>query len=182
MKKTVFSLMVVVALGLAAVAAQAAGVDLHAQLHGLQAFASTPEGAAGLTGLAAIPAMAGMASNYSHSGDVIDYVNTTGGAIAANSVVKMGGTLGVALVDIAAGDTGSVRVRGVFEVPKVAGAVIAQGESLTWDVSAGKFDDNAAVPAAGDVTGAAAFAAESKGNATNTILVCFTGAPGTVTA
>jgi len=44
-------------------------------------------------------------------------------------------------------------------VPKVAAAVFAQGEKLVFDVSAngglGAFDDSAAVPAAGDVTGGA---------------------------
>ena len=122
-----------------------------------------------------------MAANYSHSGKVIDYVNTTGAAIASGSVVKMGGVLGVALVDIAIGATGSIGF-GVFRnIPKVAGAVWAQGESLTWDVSAGKFDDNLATPATGDVQGAAAYAAEAGTNGQTTALICFTGVPGTVT-
>jgi hypothetical protein len=71
-------------------------------------------------------------------------------------------------------------------VPKVSGAVIAQGESLTWDVSAGSgagaFDDNAATPASGDVTGAAAFAFEAAGAGVTSLAVFFTGVPGTVTA
>lgn len=123
-----------------------------------------------------------MARNYVQPGRIIDWVNGTGGTKTSGSVVKMGNVLGVALVDIADGDTGAVQVDGVFTVPKVTAAVIAQGESLTWDVSAGKFDDNAAVPASGDVTGAAAFAAESAGNGVTELAVKFTGAPGTVTA
>ncbi len=123
-----------------------------------------------------------MATNYVQPGEVIDWVNGTGGAKASGDVIKMGGVLGVALVDIADGDTGAVRVVGVFTVPKVTGAVIAQGESLTWDVSAGKFDDNAAVPASGYVTGASAFAAESAPIGVTELNVRFTGAPGTVTA
>ena len=61
------------------------------------------------------------------------------------------------LVDIAATTgTGAVAVEGVFSgVPKVTAAVFAQGEKLIWDVSAGKFDDSAAIPATGDVTGGA---------------------------
>jgi hypothetical protein len=58
--------------------------------------------------------------------------------------------------------------------------VIAQGESLTWDVSVGKFDDNAATPATGDVTGAAAVAFEAAGNGVTELDVLFTGIPGTV--
>lgn len=121
-----------------------------------------------------------MSTNYKQEGDVIQY--TASSDITAGSVIKAGGVLGVALVDIASGSTGSVRVEGVFSVPKVSGAVIAQGESLTWDVSAGAFDDNAATPASGDVTGAAAFAFEAAGNGVTSMLVKFTGAPGTVTA
>jgi predicted RecA/RadA family phage recombinase len=96
-------------------------------------------------------------------------------------VVKIGQILGVALVDIAAGASGSVQIRGVFTVPKVSGAVIAQGESLMWDVSAGAFDDKAAVPATGDVTGPPAVAFESAGNGVTSFDVLFTGVPGTVT-
>lgn len=120
-----------------------------------------------------------MSTNYKQPGKVIDY--TAAADITAGSVVKIKNILGVALTDIANGDTGSVQIDGVFEVPKVSGAVIAQGESLTWDVSAAAFDDNAATPATGDVTGAPAVAFEAKGNATTTLLVKFTGVPGTVT-
>lgn len=121
-----------------------------------------------------------MATNAIQPGNVITY--TAGADITAGSVVKIGNILGVALTDIANGASGSVAVRGVFRVPKVSAAVIAQGESLTWDVSAGKFDDNLATPATGDVTGAAAVAFEAAGNATTTLAVMFTGVPGTVTA
>jgi len=123
-----------------------------------------------------------MSTNQVQAGNVIDWVNGTGSAVAANAVVKMGNILGIALVDIASGATGSVATRGVYTVPKVTAAVIAQGESLTWDVSAGKFDDNAATPASGDVTGAAAVAWESAGNGVTEMDVYLTGVPGTVTA
>lgn len=121
-----------------------------------------------------------MSTNFIQDGDVIQY--TAGGTIAAGAVVKMGGTLGVALVDMVSGDTGSVAIQGVFDLPKVSGAVIAQGESLTWDVSAGAFDDNAATPATGDVTGAAAIAWEAAGNGVTTLAVRLTGTAGTVAA
>lgn len=119
-----------------------------------------------------------MANNYVTDGDVIDY--TAGSNITSGSVVKIGQILGVALVDIANGATGSVAIEGVYTVPKVSGAVIAKGESLTWDVSAGAFDDNAATPATGDVTGAAAVAHEAAGNGVTSLKVKFTGIPGTV--
>lgn len=119
-----------------------------------------------------------MATNYKSSGDVIQV--TAGSAITSGSVVKVGQILGVALTDIANGSTGSVAIRGIFTVPKVSAAVIAQGESLVWDVSAGAFDDNAATPATGDVSGAAAVAAEAAGNTITSMKVMFTGVPGTV--
>lgn len=123
-----------------------------------------------------------MATNFVSEGNTIQWTNGTGSAVTAGSVVKLGNTLGVALVDIASTASGAVALEGVFTVPKVSAAVIAQGESLTWDVSVGKFDDNAATPASGDVTGAAALAWESAAATTTTLKVKFTGAPGTVTA
>lgn len=59
--------------------------------------------------------------------------------------------VGVAREAIANGETGIVAVSGVFEVPKVSGAVIKAGESVCWDASAGAVDDNAATTGAGDV-------------------------------
>lgn len=122
-----------------------------------------------------------MANNAVQDGDVIDWTNGTGSAVSSGDVVKVGQILGVALTDIASAATGSVAIRGVFTVPKVTGAVIAQGESLVWDVSAGKFDDNAATPATGDVSGAPAVAFEAAGNGVTELDVMFTGIPGTVT-
>lgn len=125
-----------------------------------------------------------MSGNYKQEGDVIQH--TAASNIANGQVVKIGNLLGVALVAIPTGATGSVKLTGVFVAPKVSGAVIGKGETLTWDVSAasgaGAFDDNAATPASGDVTGAAAVAWEAAGNGTTTLLVKFTGVPGTLTA
>ena len=121
-----------------------------------------------------------MTTKYIQPGKVIQY--TAGGTIAAGAVVVMGNTLGVALVNMVSGQTGSVAIEGVFTLPKASAAVIAQGESLTWDVSAGNFDDNAATPASGDITGAAALAFAAAAATTTTVQVKLTGAPGTKTA
>jgi predicted RecA/RadA family phage recombinase len=120
-----------------------------------------------------------MTTNAVQPGNVIDY--TAGSTIASGDVVVIGNIIGVALGDIANGSTGSVATRGVFTVPKVSAAVIAQGESLVWDVSAGKFDDNAASPATGDISGAAACAWEAAGNGVTSFDVYLTGVPGTKT-
>lgn len=118
--------------------------------------------------------------NFNSHGMVITI--TAAAAISAGQVVRVGNLLGVAPAAIANGATGELDLCGVFSVPKVSGAVIAQGETLTWDASAAAFDDNAAVPASGDVTGAAAVAFEAAGNGVTSLLVKFTGCPGTLTA
>ena len=120
-----------------------------------------------------------MATTYQQPGDVITWTNG-GSAVSAGDVVVIGNTLGVALVDIAGSASGSVALSGVHQCPKVSGAVIAQGDSLTWDISAGAFDDKAATAAAGDIVGAAAMAFEAAGNGVTTLAVKLTGAPGTV--
>jgi predicted RecA/RadA family phage recombinase len=101
-----------------------------------------------------------MARNYVAPGETIQWTNGTGAAVASGQVVKIGNCLGVALVAIAIGATGSVALEGVFSgVPKVSAAVFAQGEKLLWDVSAntntGAFDDSAASGTTGDVMGGA---------------------------
>lgn len=120
-----------------------------------------------------------MATNFKQEGDVIQY--TAGANITSGQVVAIGNVLGIALVAIANGASGQVALEGVFTVPKVSGAVIAQGESLTWDASAAAFDDNLATPATGDITGAACHAFEAAGNGVTTLAVKFTGVPGTKT-
>lgn len=120
-----------------------------------------------------------MTTKFIQPGKVIDYV--AGANITSGTVVKVGQILGMALADIANGDTGPVQTEGVFEVPKVSAAVWAQGQSLTWDVSAGAFDDNLATPATGDVTGPPAVAFKAGLNGETTAWVKFTGVPGTVT-
>jgi predicted RecA/RadA family phage recombinase len=122
-----------------------------------------------------------MAKNYVNDGTVVTFANT-GAAISSGDVVVVGNLLGVAIVDIAAtSGTGTVQIEGVFDLPKVDAAVIAQGEMVIWDVSAGEFDDDAATPAAGDVSNSA-IAMESLGATTSAnIKVKLNVSPGTVT-
>ncbi len=116
--------------------------------------------------------------NYEQRGDVITF--TAGADVAAGKVVRVGALLGVTAAAVANGATGEACIVGVFNVPKVSGAVIAQGERLVWDASAAAFDDSAATPATGDVSGEAAVAWEAAGNGVTEIAVRFTGVPGTV--
>lgn len=113
-------------------------------------------------------------------GSIRDWTNATGSAVAAGDVVKVGQQLAIACVDIANGATGSVAFEGEFTVPKVSAAVIAHGEMVIWDVSAGEFDDNLATPASGDVSNAA-IAAEAAGNGVTSFRVQLANRLGSVT-
>ena len=119
-----------------------------------------------------------MTTKYRAVGNSVDYTNASGSTIASNSVVEMSHTIGVAVTDIADGETGTVAIEGVFEVPKVPAAVFVVGEKLIWDTSAGQFDDSAATAAEGDITGAA-IAMKAGANAETTCLVKLT--PGNAT-
>lgn len=121
-----------------------------------------------------------MTKKFSQHGMVMTI--TAGSDIVSGQVVRVGNLLGIATAAIANGAVGELCLHGVHSVPKVSGAVIAQGETLTWDASAAAFDDNAATPASGDITGAAAVAFEAAGNGVTSLLVQFTGVPGTLTA
>jgi len=109
-----------------------------------------------------------MATNYVQAGEVIDY--TAGADISSGDVVAVGNLVGVAITDIASGDTGAVSVEGVWELPKVSAAVIGAGETVNYDVSASAFDDNAATAATGDLTGGCV-AVAAAGNGDLTVLV-----------
>lgn len=118
-----------------------------------------------------------MATNYIQEGKTVDYAASSD--ISSSSVVVMGQLIGIALVDIATGSSGSVAIEGVFEVPKVTGAVIGAGESVVYDVSASAFDDNQATPATGDVSGSCV-AVEAAGNGATTVKVKLNVGVGTV--
>lgn len=120
-----------------------------------------------------------MATNYVYSGDTITYTNTTGSDIASGAVVVIGQQIGIAKAAIADTASGEVAMCGVFTVPKVTTAVIAKGESVIWDASAGKFDDNLATPATGDVSGCCV-AYASAGNGATTVDIRLNVGVGTV--
>ena len=113
-----------------------------------------------------------MSTKFVRNGDTITYTNSTGSAISSGDVVVTGNLIGIAITDIAIGESGELATSGVHEVPKVSAAVFAQGEKLIYDVSAGEFDDSSATPATGDVTGAAvAWVAGSNGETTAQVLL-----------
>jgi len=123
-----------------------------------------------------------MAKNRVVNGEIIQF--TAVATLASGDPVVVGNLVGVALVDLAIGATGSVAITQVYNLPKVDAAVIAQGERVIFDVSAGtkgEVDDENATPAAGDVSNFGV-AFEAKGATTGeTIAVLLTPGTGTVT-
>lgn len=122
-----------------------------------------------------------MATNKVQEGKTLDYANSSGSAIEAGSVVVVGQQIGIAVCDIANGESGPLAMEGVFTVAKVSAAVIAAGESVIWDTSASAFDDNAATPADGDVSGCCV-AWEAAGNGVTALAVKLNVGVGTVTS
>jgi predicted RecA/RadA family phage recombinase len=116
-----------------------------------------------------------MANNFVQPGGIKQWTNSTGSAVASGGIVVAKHMIGVALVAIANGATGSVDFTPghVFSgVPKVTDAVFVTGEKLIWDASAGKFDDSSATPATGDITGGVvAWAAGANGETTCSIML-----------
>lgn len=126
-----------------------------------------------------------MAKNIYNAHHMITTKHTAAADIAAGDIVVLGSTedaiLAVAIDDIASGAVGVVGFNCGVVAPKVTAAVFKKGESLIWDASVSKFDDNAATPAAGDVSGAASRADADGANLETTCRVWLTGVPSTLT-
>jgi len=75
--------------------------------------------------------------------------------ISSGDALQIGDMLGVASVDGISGQTIAFRVMEVFNLPKTTAQVLAQGDVVNWDASAGAAGEvtGAATAAAGDVTG-----------------------------
>ncbi len=71
-----------------------------------------------------------MAQNRIQDGEVLPYKNTTSDLIPSGSLVVLEAVVGVATVDIAADEEGSVNTTGVWELPKKAGDEVAQGTAV----------------------------------------------------
>ena len=71
-----------------------------------------------------------MAKNYVGLGDVIDH--TAAANLTSGQPVALTDRIGVALVDIANGETGAVSVEGVYTLPKTTGVgtALTQGDAV----------------------------------------------------
>ena len=113
-----------------------------------------------------------MAKNYVKPGEHIAF--TAGANTASGAAVVIGTVLGVSLTTLASGASGEAAIEGVWELPKLSTAVIANGARLHWDVSAGEFI--VAATATGDLENCAV-AVAAAGNGATTVLAKLT--PGT---
>lgn len=94
-------------------------------------------------------------AEYWQRGEVIDYTNATEAKIEANQIIVLGSRIGVAGTPIEVGETGSLHVFGVFEMPKDAAAIEA-GASVYYNEGEGVITATAGDITAGYATEAAA--------------------------
>ena len=90
---------------------------------------------------------------------------TAAANIASGDGVLVGSMFGVAAADAVAGDDVEIATNGVYELPKLSTAVIAQGDRVAWNSSTGKV----VVPATGMFP--IGVATEAAGNGTATLSV-----------
>jgi predicted RecA/RadA family phage recombinase len=73
--------------------------------------------------------------NYIQEGRMITVVAPAGG-VASGDGVLIGALFGVASKTAAEGNTVTIATEGVFDLPKLASAVIAAGDKVAWDNTA----------------------------------------------
>lgn len=87
---------------------------------------------------------------------------TAGSDVSAGDVIEFAGCIGVALADIASGETGALLMMGVVTLTKETGTAWTQGDALYWDATNNRLDKtNTNIPAgicwedaaSGDATG-----------------------------
>ena len=76
-----------------------------------------------------------MKARYIQRGESIDYTPTAN--VAAGDVVKIGNLVGVAKLDIKAGELGALALVGVYEVLKIGLAEFAPGALVAYDFENG---------------------------------------------
>ncbi len=71
--------------------------------------------------------------NFVQPGETITWENGTGSDVASGDVVIIGAVAGIAMVDIADTESGSVALEGVYELAKDTPLVISQGDEVFWN-------------------------------------------------
>ena len=87
--------------------------------------------------------------NYVQKGNALDVIASS--AYSSGEIVIEGNLVGVAVADIASGETGSISARGVYQFEKESAASLAQGDIAYYDASTKKLDATNTNPAVGYV-------------------------------
>ena len=74
-----------------------------------------------------------MDARYVQRGDAIDYTPVVD--VSSGDVVGVGRLMGVAKLDIKAGELGALALTGVYEMAKSPGVVFTAGAEVSWDPS-----------------------------------------------
>ena len=74
-----------------------------------------------------------MKARYVQRGESIDYIPEAD--VAAGDIIKVGNLVGVAKLDIKAGELGALALTGVYEVAKGTGVAFAAGMEVGWNAS-----------------------------------------------
>lgn len=77
--------------------------------------------------------------NYIQKGDTLTVVCPAGG-VASGAAALLGALFGVAVGGAAEGEPLQLATEGVFELPKLAAAVFAQGGKVSWDAANSRCD------------------------------------------
>lgn len=72
-------------------------------------------------------------AEYWQRGETLDFVNSTGKVIEANTIIVLGQRMGVAGTEIPAGEKGTVHVEGIYGFPKATAIAITAGALVYWD-------------------------------------------------
>ena len=108
-----------------------------------------------------------MDARYVQRGDAIDH--TPEADVAAGDVVVLGKLVGVAKLDIKAGELGALALTGIYEVSKASGTAFAAGAEVGWSPSTKKA---VAAGASGSVKLGHAVAAADAGDAFVYVRLC----------
>ncbi|MCE5315171.1 MAG: DUF2190 family protein [Armatimonadota bacterium] len=74
-----------------------------------------------------------MSARKRFRGDTISYVNPTESKISYGDVVDLGTRIGIAACDIEAGETGTLAVTEVYELPASNAEAFVVGQEVFWD-------------------------------------------------
>lgn len=72
-------------------------------------------------------------ASFWQRGESLDYKNGTDTVIEANTVIDLGTRIGIAGTSINPGESGSLHVVGVYELPKTAAAEVTMGAAVNFD-------------------------------------------------